>query len=260
MAVKNKTKQSLQQQEQPRLLAEQAGEINIPKARELKFYKNLFIAAGAIILVVAAGFFAWQNHKLNSSLAGLQKTGDSQVAPGSAADTNKELVGAVGKLLVLPADEQPTIATVADLDKLKDQPFFVNAQVGDKVLIYATAKKAILYRPSENKILELAPLNIGEGSAAASQKMTVEIRNGSGKSGAATLFKNSLAAYSTLRVVAVGNASKTYDQSMVLLLNPLAHSGIVAISNLLPKYIQAAALPVGEKVSSADIVVIIGKQ
>lgn len=48
-----------------------------------------------------------------------------------------------------------------DPEKLRDQPFFANAQRGDKVLIYANAKKAILYNPPSNKIIEVAPVNIG---------------------------------------------------------------------------------------------------
>lgn len=73
----------------------------------------------------------------------------------------QKLVAAVGKLMVLPTDEQPVIATVADPEKLKDQPFFTNAKKGDKVLIYNNARKAILYDPVEHRIIDVAPLNIG---------------------------------------------------------------------------------------------------
>lgn len=78
--------------------------------------------------------------------------------------TQKEielLVSRVGKLIVLPEGEQPTMATVTDPEKLKDQPFFSKAKNGDKVLIYTNARKAILYDPTQNKIIEVAPLNIG---------------------------------------------------------------------------------------------------
>ncbi len=75
-------------------------------------------------------------------------------------DTNK-LLERVGRLIVLPVGEEPTIATVSDPEKLKDQAFFAQAQIGYKVLIYANAKKAILYDPSEDKIVEVAPVNIG---------------------------------------------------------------------------------------------------
>ena len=85
-----------------------------------------------------------------------------QTLPQAAQDEAKKLVADVGRLIVLPTNEQPTIATVADPDKLRDQPFFANAKKGDKVLIYTNAKKAILYDPVENKIVEVAPLNIGK--------------------------------------------------------------------------------------------------
>lgn len=76
-----------------------------------------------------------------------------------SGDENKELVKRVGKLMILPSNEEPTVATVTDLSVLKDQPFFNRAQIGDKVLIYSVAKKAILFNPSENKVVEVAPIN-----------------------------------------------------------------------------------------------------
>ena len=64
----------------------------------------------------------------------------------------------IGKHVQLPEGETPTLATVSDKEKLKDQQFFVNAENGDKVLIYSTAKKAILYRPSIDRVIEVAPV------------------------------------------------------------------------------------------------------
>ncbi len=71
------------------------------------------------------------------------------------------LIEKISKLIVLPTDETPTVATVTDPDKLKDQAFFANAVTDDKVLIYTNAKKAILYSPTTNKIVDVAPRNIG---------------------------------------------------------------------------------------------------
>jgi hypothetical protein len=84
----------------------------------------------------------------------------------AAQQETKELVAAVGKLIVLPTDEEPTVATVADPSKLQDQPFFAKAKQGDRVLIYTNARKAILYDPVANKILEVAPVNIGNAEPA----------------------------------------------------------------------------------------------
>lgn len=74
------------------------------------------------------------------------------------------LVQEVSQYIVLPEGEDPTVATVTDPEKLKDQAFFTQASVGDKVLIYTNAKKAILYNPGTHKIVEVAPINIGTGS------------------------------------------------------------------------------------------------
>ena len=75
-----------------------------------------------------------------------------------AADQVSSVVAQVGKLMLLPTDEQPTLATVTEPEKLKTQPFFAHAKKGDRVLVYNKAKKAILYDPELNKIVEVAPL------------------------------------------------------------------------------------------------------
>ncbi|OGZ52643.1 MAG: hypothetical protein A3B25_00405 [Candidatus Ryanbacteria bacterium RIFCSPLOWO2_01_FULL_48_26] len=82
----------------------------------------------------------------------------------TSADTQAEvkaIVQKVGQLILLPGGEDPTLATVVDPERLKDQPFFAQASAGDKVLIYTKAKKAVLYNPTLNKIIEVAPITIG---------------------------------------------------------------------------------------------------
>jgi|SRR3989344_6274044 len=80
----------------------------------------------------------------------------------TAREETEKLVAQVGKLIVLPEGEVPTIATVSDPEKLKDQPFFTRAKTGHKVLIYTNARKALLYDPENHKIIEVAPINIGD--------------------------------------------------------------------------------------------------
>ncbi len=87
-------------------------------------------------------------------------------------DQTQAVVNKVAKLIVLPTGEEPTIATVTDPSILKDQAFFAHAQTGDVVLIYTNAKKAILYSPRENKIVEVAPLNIGPAAQAPAAQQT----------------------------------------------------------------------------------------
>jgi hypothetical protein len=112
--------------------------------------QKIFIASSFAVVVALAGYFYYQlsTVRQNSELISEQEVSD--------------LVTKVSALIVLPVGETPTIATVSDPEALKDQPFFAQAQKGDKVLIYAQAKKAILYSVSLNKILDVAPLNIGD--------------------------------------------------------------------------------------------------
>ena len=67
----------------------------------------------------------------------------------------QETITKIGKLFALPQDEAPTLATVTDKEKIKDQPFFLRAENGDKVLFYTRFGRAILYRPSEDKIIDV---------------------------------------------------------------------------------------------------------
>jgi hypothetical protein len=80
--------------------------------------------------------------------------------PSTASkESTQQLVVKVGKLVELPSGETPTTATVSDASKLKNQEFFAQAQNGDKVLIYSKSKRAVLYRPSSNKIIEYAAVD-----------------------------------------------------------------------------------------------------
>ena len=115
--------------------------------------KNLRIvlAVLAIIFAISTGYLF---NKVSS-----QKI----LAPESPDVEAKNLEAIVGKLIVLPIGETPTVATVSDPNALTSQAFFMNAKKGDRVLIYAKAKKAILYDPVLNKIINVAPLTT-EGS------------------------------------------------------------------------------------------------
>jgi hypothetical protein len=62
------------------------------------------------------------------------------------------------ELAVIPGNETPTIATVTDAAKLKDNVFFRNAENGDKIAAFPLAKMAVLYRPSLDRIVWMGPL------------------------------------------------------------------------------------------------------
>ncbi len=83
----------------------------------------------------------------------------SKVEVKDDAKTNlEETIEKIGRHYLLPEGETPTLATVLNPEELKNQQFFLRAKKGDIVLIYAEAKKAILYDPVADKIIEVAPV------------------------------------------------------------------------------------------------------
>lgn len=86
---------------------------------------------------------------------------ESQVQRELTRQKSQEVHQAVEALMELP-DEEPTIATVHDLSQLQGQAFFSSAEEGDMVLIFVAAKKTVLYRPSSNKIINVAALEVQE--------------------------------------------------------------------------------------------------
>lgn len=171
---------------------------------------------------------------------------------------DKDFVAEVGKLIELPQGEEPVVATITDITKFVDQPFFQKAKNGDKVLIYATARKAILYDPKAKKVIDVAPINIGTQSAQTTQPKVV-LRNGTKTQGLAAKTEINLRqSIQNLNVVAKENATLDYDKTVIVVLNSSASD----LAKNLAKALNASqsALSAGEpKPKDGDILVLLGK-
>lgn len=139
--------------------------IKLPKVPRPRLRKPHFKLSGVIVVIiflVLASGAGLGYKKYTALMAENRRLANPQAA---AEDETMRLKNEVGQLIELP-NEKPTIATVVDVEKLKGQPFFANAQKGDRVLLFAEAKKAILYREGSKKIIEIAPINIGASGVA----------------------------------------------------------------------------------------------
>lgn len=126
-----------------------------PKAKKVGFFsgKRWLLAVIALLIVfivlLGVGYAHTRNELKNAK------------SPETAGKTEVEQITTrIGKTLLLPTGEKPTLATVNDVSKLKNQVFFKNAQNGDKVLIFTKAGRAVLYRPSTGQVIEYAPVNL----------------------------------------------------------------------------------------------------
>jgi hypothetical protein len=132
---------------------------------------RLIIFLVLVIGLATSSYAAYHFYQRSIEVSDKQKI---ETTTEKSTDLNQasNLVEAVGKLIVLPLGEEPTVATVSDPSKLKDQQFFAKAEVGDKVLIYQKAKQAYLYSVSQNKLIEVAPINVGESASSTSTQKT----------------------------------------------------------------------------------------
>lgn len=114
--------------------------------------KKVFITIIPVILIILGTIFLVKKYP--------QVLGLSQIDSDTEAE-NSLLIEEVKKLMIIP-DEVPTIVTVSEKERVQSQKFFEKAENGDKVLVFTNAKKAILYRPSVNKIVEVGSVNISQ--------------------------------------------------------------------------------------------------
>lgn len=226
-----------------------------------------WVFVGLTCVFVGLGIFGYfQYAKMNVELSALKTTAaTSQATDAEVADITAQ----VGKLMELPEDKA-TIATVTDAEKLRNQPFFAKSQNDDKVLIFTTAKKAILYRPSTHKIIDVAPITIGNKDPGATEsassvtesaglKYTVILRNGTPNIGFTKVFDPVLTQkVPELTVIDRQNASrKDYETSLLIDVTGDKADKAAAFAKALS--LQIGKLPEGEATPSSDFLILLGK-
>lgn len=224
-----------------------------------------------LVLITAAGigtsvYFYRQYHRTNQLLEKIKT--DPATAQQVAEEEVKTLLAKVGQLIVLPTDEQPAVSTVTDIDKLKDQDFFKNGKNGDRLIVYTQAKKAILYDPTTNRIIEVAPVqpepNAQDTPAAtsaatpATEKVSVAIYNGTNTEGLTTEAERAVAkAMPNAEVVKKQNAKiRTYEKTIVIDVTGTNDATVKALAQSLSA--EQSTLPADETKPTADILIILG--
>lgn len=135
----------------------------VPHHSEIDYKKlALFLLILVLIIGIVIGGWMFVREYLE-----LKKYKDSR-------DTSR-LQEKLGAHLVLP-EEEPLIATVTDVERLKkEQAFYRNAQNGDVIFIWND--KALIFRESEDKIVDfgiIVPRNPVESQEAEAVEETVD--------------------------------------------------------------------------------------
>jgi hypothetical protein len=142
---------------------------------EFKLPKRIFVIIGILLLttVIGAGS-AFYFYKKSVEVRVVSNERGNPVV--GSLDTLPDILNAVGRLMILPEGEEPTFATVSDPSQLAKQQFFQKAEVGDKVLMYTKSKRAILYSPKKNKIIEVGVVVLGDNPASFEPGISTEQR------------------------------------------------------------------------------------
>lgn len=179
--------------------------------------------------------------------------------PDTSAKTEmRRAVERIGKLMILPAGEEPTYGTVSDKSKLSDQTFFAKAENGDEILIYQKAKLTILYRPSVNKVVNVGPIILGNNGTAY-VNYRVLIKNGSGNDALSQSVSDRVkSSYPNAQIVGSIAASRAYPSSIIVDLTKSNQAQIEHMADSLN--IRAGQTPIGEPIEpAADVLIIIGQ-
>lgn len=86
-------------------------------------------------------------------------TGDAQ----QNREVADRIIREVRKLISIPEDVEPTVATIIDVEALRDRnPFYLKASNGNHLIV--TAERAILYDSEKNIILDVVPVQVQQSA------------------------------------------------------------------------------------------------
>jgi len=209
------------------------------------------LLALSILLLGAAGYFFYQYQKLSKNPIAAQI---------KAQEESQKLVAEIGKIMLLPKDETPTVATVSDIDKLKDQPFFENAANGNKVLIYPDSKLAIIYDPENSLIVNVGPINFSGQQIPQAQNIRVALRNGTDVAGLTYEIETTIKDLFPEGEVTLKDQGgfTNYEKTIIVVFNDASKDAADKLAKILNS--QVDRLPEGEtKPADIDILIIVGK-
>lgn len=233
---------------------------------EKSYLTLVIVILGALVLILGVAYtFHWFGLGLSADAKAKQEVAD--------------VVSAVSKHILVPQDDTPVLARVTDAAKLAgEQPFFAHTANGDELLLFPKSAQAILYSPSRDLIVNVGPIqydnNQQQQVPAASQQpsqpqspvpaatstVSVEVRNGSGKSGLAAAIAGRISALPGMSVASATDVARTNYAKTIIVDRSRSAASTAAAHTLADTFnaTNMASLPAGERASTADVVILLG--
>ncbi len=120
---------------------------------------NKLVAFAALLVLVtgATSVLAFTLYKENQDLKN-----DPVLKKVKQIEQKKDVRKKLEKLMYIPKDTKAFIGTYKENSELKKNPFFKDAKDGDQYFIFSELGKAVIYRESENKIINSGPITIND--------------------------------------------------------------------------------------------------
>ena len=127
---------------------------------------NLLLFVG---IIGAVALFFWAEQQRRDALSQLQETEQQleeikESTERSGQQVADDVLSKLREHIELPEDPQPTVATIIDVDRLRETSDFYNsAENGDHLIL--TETRAILFDANSNKIIDVVPVVLDPDAA-----------------------------------------------------------------------------------------------
>ncbi|MFA6254376.1 MAG: hypothetical protein WC640_03995 [Candidatus Paceibacterota bacterium] len=136
--------------------------------------KNILVIVIVILIIIVGGIYYWTQSKTTAGTQPVVAGAAQNPAAAAASEAQvKALLVKLQKHIILPTDEVPQIGQIDDpVQAAKAQPFVAGAQKGDLLIVYVKARKAIVYSPSRDIIVNVGPVSVSPDQTAATTTPT----------------------------------------------------------------------------------------
>lgn len=147
--------------------------IKSPPRRRKSVFGRLLNLLLLVAIIVTIGLFVWAEQQRRSVRTELQQTTQQleelrKSSQQSGAEVAARVLEKLRKHMDIPSDPEPTVATIVDIERLRESnsDFYGQAENGDHLII--TKNRAVLYDPDRDLILDVVPVQLNEASPAPS--------------------------------------------------------------------------------------------
>jgi hypothetical protein len=197
---------------------------------------NYVYVVALLVLVIAFGLFLAKHH-------------------GSKSDL-KSVESRVGKLMLLPKDEQPTLATVENKNSIKDKFLASHSKNGDRVLIYTKNQMVVIYRPSINKIAAVGTVTQDPAFNEA-QNATMTIMDGANDADKTQTIINKIkTAYPSIKITNGGKAPRDFPYTIIIDNSNQKDDLVFSLVNIISG--KKGVVPLGLDKANTDLMVVVG--